>query len=171
MFSRPITQTSPTTHFVKQITLRQKLPIAPNLSTRIPRQNTCPTHVTGSIDTSPPEFSTYSGVVDHLREQGRKVGPEMRAYYDAYFKSLEHSPCYAEVVREPPNGYEHFPPLDRYEVSRMSTFVTFHKQGGGFEALSFDEDADYGGASFHDVGGTDIHCISDLPTPRVGRNE
>ncbi|MDE0239888.1 MAG: SH3 domain-containing protein [bacterium] len=122
-------------------------------------------------DTSTAEFGSYSGVVDHLRSQGRKVGPEMRAYYDTYFESLEHSPCYAEVVREPPNGYEHFPPLDRYEVGRMSTFVTFHKRGGGFEALSFDEEADFGGASFHDVGGTDTHYVSDLPTPRVGRNE
>ena len=117
------------------------------------------------------EFFTYSVLVDHLRLQGRKVGPELKTYYDAYFESLEHSPCYAEVVREPPNGYEHFPPLDRYEVSRMSTFVTFHKLGGGFEALSFDENADFGGASFHDVGGTDTHYISDLPTPRVGWNE
>ena len=113
---------------------------------------------------------TYSGVVDDLRSQGVKVGPEMRAYYDAYFDSLEHSPCYAEVVREPPIDYEHFPPLDWYEVSRMSLFVTFHTRGGGFEALSFDEESDFGGVTFHDVGGTDTHYISDLPKPSVGRN-
>ena len=97
---------------------------------------------------------TYSGVVDNLRGQGIKVGPEMRAYYDAYFDSLEHSPCYAEIVREPPIDYEHFPPLDMYEAAwRMSLYVTFHTQGGGFEALSFDEEADFGGVTFHDVGG------------------
>ena len=115
-------------------------------------------------------FGSYSGVVEHLKGQGIKVGPEMRAYYDAYFDSLEHSPCYAEVVREPPIDYEHFPPLDWYEVSRMSLFVTFHTQGGGFEALSFDEESDFGGVTFHDVGGTDTHYISDLPKPSVGRN-
>ena len=113
---------------------------------------------------------TYSGLVDNLRGQGIKVGPEMRAYYDAYFDSLEHSPCYAEIVREPPIDYEHFPPLDMYEAWRMSLFVTFHTQGGRFEALSFDEEADFGGVSFHDVGGTDTHYISDLPKPSVGRN-
>ena len=117
------------------------------------------------------EFGSYSGVVDHLRGQGIKVGPEMRAYYDAYFDSLEHSPCYAEVVREPPIDYEHFPPLDMYEVAwRMSLYVTFHTRGGGFEALSFDEESDFGGVTFHDVGGTDTHYISDLPKPSVGRN-
>ena len=115
-------------------------------------------------------FGSYSGVVEHLKGQGIKVGPEMRAYYDAYFDSLEHSPCYAEVVREPPIDYEHFPPLDWYEVSRMSLFVTFHTQGGGFEALSFDEESDFGGVTFHDVGGTDTHYISDLPKPSVRRN-
>ena len=115
------------------------------------------------------DFYTYSGVVDHLRHQGHQVGPEMKAYYDAYISSLAHSPCYAEVVREPPVDYEHFPPLDWYEMSRISLFVTYHVRGGGFEALSFDEEADFGGVSFHDVGGTDTHYISDLPRP-VGRN-
>ncbi len=115
------------------------------------------------------EFASYSGVVDHLRHQGINVGPEMKAYYDAYISSLAHSPCYAEVVTEPPVDYEHFPPLDWYEMSRISLFVTYHVRGGGFEALSFDEEADFGGVSFHDVGGTDTHYISDLPRP-VGRN-
>ena len=115
------------------------------------------------------EFGSYSGVVDHLRHQGINVGPEMKAYHDAYISSLAHSPCYADVIREPPVDYEHFPPLDWYEISRMSTFVTYHKRNGGFEALSFDEEADFGGVSFHDVGGTDTHYISDLPKP-VGRN-
>ena len=115
------------------------------------------------------EFGSYSGVVDHLRHQGINVGPEMKAYHDAYISSLAHSPCYANVIRAPPVDYEHFPPLDWYEISRMSTFVTYHKRNGGFEALSFDEEADFGGVSFHDVGGTDTHYISDLPKP-VGRN-
>ena len=115
-------------------------------------------------------FVSYSGVVDHLRGQGIKVGPQMRTYYDTYFDSLEHSPCYAEIVREPPIDYEHFPPLDKYEVSRMSTFVMFHTLGGGFVALSFDEESDLGGVTFRDVGGTDTHYISDLPKPSVGRN-
>ena len=115
------------------------------------------------------EFGSYSGVVDHLRHKGINVGPEMKAYHDAYISSLAHSPCYAEVVKEPPVDYEHFPPLDWYEMSRMSLFVTYHVRGGGFEALSFDEEADFGGVSFHDVGGTDTHYISDLPKP-VDRN-
>ena len=39
------------------------------------------------------DFHTYSvGVVDHLRHQGHQVGPEMKAYYDAYISSLAHSP-------------------------------------------------------------------------------
>ena len=115
------------------------------------------------------EFGSYSGVVDHLRYQGHQVGPEMKAYFDAYIAGLVHSPCYAEVVREPPTNYEHFPPLEYYEISRISLFVTYHEKGAGFEALSFDEEADFGGVSFHDVGGTDTHYISDLPRP-VGRN-
>ena len=57
------------------------------------------------------EFGSYSGVVDHLQNQGHRVGPEMKAYFDAYIAGLAHSPCYAEVVREPPANYEHFPPL------------------------------------------------------------
>ena len=115
------------------------------------------------------KFGSYSGVVDHLRYQGHRVGPEMKAYFDAYIAGLIHSPCYAEVVREPPTNYEHFPPLEYYEISRISLFVTYHEKGAGFEALSFDEEADFGGVSFHDVGGTDTHYISDLPRP-VGRN-
>ena len=65
------------------------------------------------------------------------------------------SVCCAEVVREPPVDCEHFSLLDWYELSRMSMFETSHKRDGGFEALSFDEEADFGGVSFHDVGGTD----------------
>ena len=114
-------------------------------------------------------FGSYSAVVDHLRYQGHRVGPEMKVYFDKYIASLARSPCYAEVVREPPVDYEHFPPLDWFEMSRISLYVTYHVRGGGFEALSFDEEADFGGVSFHDVGGTDTHYISDLPRP-VGRN-
>ena len=44
--------------------------------------------------------------------------------------------------------YGHFPPLDWYEMSRISLFVTYHVRGGGFEALSFDEEADFGGVQF-----------------------
>ena len=113
-----------------------------------------------------------SEVVEDLKRQGINVGFEVKSYYDAYIPSLAYSPCYAEVVREPPVNYEHFPPIEWYVIARMGTFVEYKRNRdaeAGFHAYSFDEESDFGGVSFHDVGGTDTHHISDLPKP-AGRD-
>ena len=111
-----------------------------------------------------------SEVVDDLRRQGINIAFELKSYYDAYIPSLAYSPCYTEVIREPPVNYEHYAPISWFVIHRLGTWVEYKANRNaetGFHALSFDGE-DFEGVSFHDAGGTENHHISDLPKPAFG---